>query len=253
MGDLLIRSAASLSLLLSPILYVQGRRLKRTIPRLPEAGGPREGLAPGGSPPLRLLIVGDSAVAGVGAAELNDALAGQLVQNLAARTNRAVPWQVLGRRGITARTAEAMLRDAELSFAPDVVVLVVGMNDVLQMRGERAWRSDMRCLLAAVRARCGWAPIVLAGLPPVGRIPALPQPMRAILGVRAAVLNGIMQQLRAETRGVRFAPAPPLTQELEASVFCEDRLHPSPYAYARWAEELGEAVLAAEGDARGAS
>ncbi len=236
--------------MLSPILYVQGRRLKRTIPRLPEASGPREGLAPGDSPPLRLLIVGDSAVAGVGAAQLNEALVGQLVQNVAGRTNRAVPWQMLGRRGITARGAEAMLLEAELSFAPHVVVLVVGMNDVLQMRGASAWRNDMRRLLAAVRARCGSAPIVLAGLPPVGRIPVLPQPMRAVLGMRARILNGIMLELRAENRGVRFAAAPPLARAQESKVFCEDGLHPSPYAYARWAEELGQAVVAACDDAR---
>ncbi|HEY7768101.1 SGNH/GDSL hydrolase family protein [Longimicrobium sp.] len=252
MSDLLIRSAAKLSLLLSPILYVQGRRLKRTMPRLPDASGARGGLAPGGTPPLRLLIVGDSAVAGVGAAELNEALVGQLVQNVAARTKRAVPWQMLGRRGITARGAEAMLMDAELSFAPDVVVLVVGMNDVLQMRDPSAWRSDMRRLLAAVRARCGSAPIVLAGLPPVGRIPVLPQPMRAVLGMSASILNGIMLELRAETRGVRFAPAPPLARDQEKKVFCEDGLHPSPYAYARWAEVLGGAVLASCDDVRAA-
>ena len=58
---------------LSPLLIWQGRQVRREAPRLPEATGPRLGLAgmerhSGAMPRLRVLIVGDSSGAGVGAA-----------------------------------------------------------------------------------------------------------------------------------------------------------------------------------------
>ncbi|KAB0649370.1 SGNH/GDSL hydrolase family protein, partial [Burkholderia diffusa] len=52
---------------LGPLLLMQGRRVRRVTPRLAEAAGPRDGTA-GDGPPLRVLVLGDSAAAGVGVA-----------------------------------------------------------------------------------------------------------------------------------------------------------------------------------------
>ncbi len=52
---------------LAPLLLWQGRHVRRVTPRLPEAAGPRAGTT-GHGPPLRLLVLGDSAAAGVGVA-----------------------------------------------------------------------------------------------------------------------------------------------------------------------------------------
>ncbi|MET3217482.1 UNVERIFIED_ORG: hypothetical protein ABIC48_005266 [Burkholderia territorii] len=52
---------------LGPLLFAQGRYVRRVTPRLPEAAGPRDGVA-GGGPPLRVLAVGDSAAAACRAA-----------------------------------------------------------------------------------------------------------------------------------------------------------------------------------------
>src|SRR5689334_20066239 len=69
------------SIALVPLLALQGRRVRRVTPRLPEPPGPRAGLA-GDGPPLRLLILGDSSAAGVGAPSQDEALSGRLVSEL---------------------------------------------------------------------------------------------------------------------------------------------------------------------------
>lgn len=53
-------------LALAPVLLHQGRTVRRTALWLPEPAGPRQGVAGGGEPRLRLLVVGDSSAAGVG-------------------------------------------------------------------------------------------------------------------------------------------------------------------------------------------
>ena len=79
---------------LGPLLLVQGRRVRRDTPVLPEAPGPREGEA-GEGPPLRLLVLGDSAGAGVGAATQEEALTGRIVAGLRGRFR--VRWRLVER------------------------------------------------------------------------------------------------------------------------------------------------------------
>ena len=53
------------TLALLPVLFVQGTKVRKNTPRLLEASGERQGIV-GKGKPLSLLILGDSAAAGVG-------------------------------------------------------------------------------------------------------------------------------------------------------------------------------------------
>ena len=66
---------------LAPLLFWQGRRVRAEVPRLPEPEGERSGIAGTGAV-LRVLVVGDSAAAGVGAATQAEALSGGLISSL---------------------------------------------------------------------------------------------------------------------------------------------------------------------------
>jgi hypothetical protein len=74
-------SLTAAMLALAPILLCQGKYVRRVTPKLPEADGPRFGEA-GVGKPLRLLVLGDSAAAGVGVNTQQEALAGHLVKGL---------------------------------------------------------------------------------------------------------------------------------------------------------------------------
>ena len=69
----------------APVLFVQGKRLRRDTPILPDAALPWHGTV-AGPDPLRLLVLGDSTAAGVGADTQDDALPGNLARELSART-----------------------------------------------------------------------------------------------------------------------------------------------------------------------
>ena len=72
---------------LAPVLLVQGKRLRRETPKLPDAALPWSGSVPGPTP-LRLLVLGDSTAAGVGADTQDEALPGNLARELSARWSR---------------------------------------------------------------------------------------------------------------------------------------------------------------------
>ena len=239
-----LRALSAASLVLFPVLLLQGRRVRRATPRLPEAAGPREGVVPGAGPRLRLLVIGESTAAGVGTAHHGEAVTGQVAAALSARTGRAVAWRVLGQGGATAEAARRELLAPARGVAADVAVIALGVNDTLRFHAPGRWRGALEALVAELRTRCGEIPVVLSGVPPVGRFPALPQPLRGVLGLRARLLDETARRLAGELGDVAYVPMPRIdTPEVDA-YFCADRFHPSPRGYAAWGAALAEAAAA---------
>lgn len=96
-----------LTLTLGPLLLLQGRRVRKTIPLLPEPPGERCGVQ-GRGPLLRLLLLGDSAAAGVGAGHQDAALVGNLVRELS--ESFGVDWVLQAQTGATTRSTSQSLR-----------------------------------------------------------------------------------------------------------------------------------------------
>jgi lysophospholipase L1-like esterase len=242
---LVLRAASTLSIgLLAPVLVIQGRRVRATTPRLPEAPGPRTGEISGAGAGVELLVVGESLAAGVGAADHQEALAGQIARTLAAETGRGVRWRVLARNGATAADVRDDLLASATGVVADVAVVALGVNDTLRLRSPRRWTVDLRGVIGLLRERCEPVPIVLAAVPPMGVFPGLPQPLRGVLGLRAAVLDRAAARLAREMDAVAHV-AVPLPPSAVDDFFCADRFHPSPYGYALWGAALGRAAAAA--------
>lgn len=220
---------------LGPILLPQGIYVRLVTPRLPEPPGDRAGCA-GAGPPLRLLIAGDSAAAGVGAADQASAISGRLVAGLAPYFR--VDWRLVARTGDTIRDAIARLGDQPA--APfDVAVLSIGVNDVTGGTPVRRWLARQQQLAELLRSRFGVRHSLLSSIPPMQRFTALPNPLAWFLGRRAALLNDATRRWTGGRDDCEFVePAFALEPELLAA----DGFHPGPAAYAGWAAQLAERV-----------
>ena len=123
---------------LAPVIVPQGIWTNLRVPTLPEPAGARQGRV-GEGPPLRLLIVGDSAAAGVGVSRQDDALLGQVVSRL--RRRYCVEFELQARTGFT--TADILQRLDEMApQAFDVVLTSLGVNDVLALTGRATWLAS---------------------------------------------------------------------------------------------------------------
>lgn len=237
-----LRAAASrpAALLLAPLLVRQGARVRRQTPVLPEAAGHRSGHegAEDSQASFRLLVLGESSAAGVGVTQQRDGLARQLAVTLARRGGRAVAWQVSARTGATASTVARELVPAT-SGPHDLVVVVLGVNDTLRLNSRRHWRERITRLLDALAPQLAPAgQILLAGVPDLGLFPALPNPLRAVLGSHSHALDQELADVAARRADVLHAPAPQLTSAL----FADDGFHPNAVAYGRWAQHIAELV-----------
>ena len=222
--------------LLGPLLLQQARHVRRSMPRLPEPKGARSGQE-GHGPMLRLLIAGDSAAAGVGAATQDAALAGRLVGRLAEHLQ--VPWRLSARTGLTTtQIAERLAGEAEAQF--DVAVLSAGVNDVTGRLDPARWLVSVEHLTGVLRDRYAVRHIVFAPLPPMHRFPALPQPLRWFLGARAKAFNRQLATFVASQADCSLV-APDFG--FDRSWMASDGFHPGPSAYALWAEAAAVEIL----------
>ena len=225
-----------LTIALSPLLLAQGLYVRRTAVRLPDAVGARSGET-GSGPPLRLLILGDSAAAGVGTEAQADALSGQLVQRLAGE--HRVHWQLWAKTGRSSRNVLAVLERAQAQPF-DMVLTSIGVNDITSGMRLRQWLALHEHILAVLKDKFGAKRIIVSALPPMQHFRALPQPLRWALGRRAARFNAALADAMRNDPVCRMLPIEfPFAPEFLAS----DGFHPSAAAYAIWAEQAAMLML----------
>ena len=220
---------------LGPILWLQGKYVRRVTPKLSEAEGLREGVS-GQGPVLRLLIAGDSAAAGVGALSQDQALCGQLVQRLSKRFS--VHWQLRAFIGLDSPGLQAMLES--MAAQPlDIVVLSIGVNDVTNLMAPDQWVHWQAKVAQLVQRRHHPRIIIHSAVPPMHGFAALPPPLRGFLGHWAKEMNQrLNRSLQGETRKLFQWPDPgDVTVGLAT-----DGFHPGPLGYAAWAQGLAELI-----------
>ena len=244
-------------LALGPLLLVQGRAARRAALRLPEASGPRAGVVspihsgePFGEPfggPLRMLFVGDSSAAGVGVAHQCQALAMQSAQRLAEKIARPVAWQLIAKSGANTRDTWQMVADQDLAPA-DVVITVLGVNDVTSQCSRAQFIRDYKVLMALLRHKTGARFAVVNGVPPFEVLRMLPQPLRWYLARHAARLDAVLRDWVCTVDefcylSLRSLDGSELVSEL-VSQLASDGYHPGAAQYRQWAEQVATSAAA---------
>ena len=212
---------------LFPFVLPQAIRVRNNAPRFPGAGGPKEG-ATGEGPPLKLLAVGDSIIAGVGAESLSKALVGQTAAWLADQLACRIDWTARGSIGADSNKILPRLVPSLPEPEADVILLSVGVNDVTGLTRLSRWQRNLNDLLVALHRHSPRATVAVAGIPPLKGFPLLPQPLRAIFGLRGDIFD------KASRKAVLrhpFAVYIPLDFDPTPDKFSADGYHPSEKSY----------------------
>jgi len=220
-----------------PAVIPQAMMFRRNAPRFSPAAGEMQGVF-GTGRPLRLLGIGDSVIVGVGAELMEQALVARAAAALALRFPAMVSWEAIGKIG--PRT-DRVYRQLIPSLPPapyDFIVVSCGVNDAMALMTRRRWRASLVQVLDALAAHSPQAIIGVVGMPPMGRFSLLPQPMRAVFGMRAAAFDQMLRDTlvrypRAVHLPISFSSAP--------GQIAPDGFHPSVASHGL----LGDAMAAA--------
>lgn len=222
------------------LLATQGLWVSRRTPRLPPAPGPVAGVEGHGSE-LSLLALGDSIVAGVGVRCSRDALPARLARELSRRGGVRVRWRAQGLNGARSDWVLEQIESSPAPFAaPDLVVISNGINDTTTPQTETAVLERMFAVVEAAERRYPGALVCQLGLPPLGGFPALPRPLRQVLGRRASRIDRALGERLADRSSTLHLP---FDQSPDVRQFASDGYHPAEQGVAAWAGFLAPPLL----------
>lgn len=231
-------------LVLGEILAARARTYLVTVDfTVDEVVGPVDG-----GPVLELRVLGDSTAAGVGTTSESDSVPVLLARRVAEALDRPVHVVGLGVSG--ARTDDVRREQlpalADVNDDADVVVILVGSNDVIHATSPGQMRERTSAMLTDARAL--GAPIVVGGIPRFNGVGAFARPLRDIVDGYARVLRDEQRAVVEQVAGADFvdiaADASPRFVGRPESM-SSDQFHPSTVGYGFWADALAPAVIAA--------
>ncbi len=227
---------------LFPFALPQAIRTRKSALRLPPPACATSGIcrSPQSSgTPLRVLAIGDSVIRGVGVDQLRDAYVGQAVDALSTRLSRPVDWAVLGRSGARAEHLLNEYLPALPAMPADVILLSVGVNDITGMTALRTWRKRVALLLDKLQEHSPSAVIGVAGIPPLGEFPLLPEPLRFASGQRGLAFDAALAKVvAARSKAVHMR----IDFDGRPGAFCADGFHPSKISYQRFGQQIAGLV-----------
>ena len=257
--------------LFAPVYLYQGHKIKRDTVRLPEPNGERHGqvqlnnanssaanTSKDTQQTLNLMVVGDSAAAGVGSQTQQEALVGNLIpilteQPIIQSAFHTLNWSL---QATTGHTSFDILRRLYVLPAPsqpiNVMVLSVGVNDTTSNVSVNQWQQQIENIIAIAQRKFGVRELIFLSLPPMAQMPAIPTPLNNFVGAKASILDGILQQTCLTYDNVTYMATdfPRMIAEhsngtpIDIKVmFASDGFHPSSLMYGYWAQQLSELIV----------
>ncbi|ENW81362.1 hypothetical protein F909_02653 [Acinetobacter sp. ANC 3929] len=223
---------------LLPILLIQGIKVRKNTPRLLEASGDRQGVI-GQGKPLSLMILGDSAAAGVGVETQQDALSGAIISEL--QNEYHLAWKLHAKTGDTTQQIYQTVKQLDQQCY-DVIVTSIGVNDVTKLTSAKSWLKQQKQLFNYIQQQFQPKLIIVSGVPPMQHFPALPNPLAWLFGKYAEQMNQALHQWLAPQSQFRF-----IQYDIEAFQamdlpMASDGFHPSKEIYAIWGQQVAALV-----------
>lgn len=234
-----------------PLLLFLGKRVRRSIPDLPEASENLTSSLVGNGETIQLLTLGESTIAGVGVTDHTHGITGQLAKTLHISSGKTIYWQVLACNGYTAEKVNQLLVPQIPEYALDYIVIGLGGNDTFTFNSPLTFKKNMIYLLDNIQLRQPNAQIIIANMPPIGEFPAFPWLIQLVLGSLVKLHGAVIRDIPQRYDNVSYMDETIRLKDwikridgncTSADLF-SDGVHPSAMTYAIWGEEIGQFAM----------
>lgn len=242
---------AMLTIPLLPILYFQGKRVRTTMPALPEAIGSEGSSKKASKRQLKMLAIGESTIAGVGVVHHKDGFIGTLAEALSEKLNARIQWKIYAKSGYTARQVNDKIVPHISENTVDLVVLGLGANDAFTLNSPRKWKKHIADLLQSIKEKFGEVPVVFINMPPIKEFPAFTSIMKLTVGNLVEVLGKTLKTLLSTIDSVYYYDRimsiddwlVRLNIRATKADFFSDGVHPSALTYQVWAKDFANYII----------
>ncbi len=236
---------------LLPLMYFQGKKIRQTVPELPEAQGIEGFVSKRKGPTFKLLTIGESTMAGVGATTHEEAFSGTLAKELATKLNVNIHWKVYAKSGYTLkRVTHKILPQIEETDA-DLIVIGMGANNAFKLSSPAKWTKDVAELIKSLRAQFPKTPLAFINMPPIKDFPAFTPTIKFVIGNLVNLLGGALEKEIKNHESVFFNSeklafddwTERFGYEKDYSLFFSDGIHPTVLTYQMWAKNFSNFLV----------
>lgn len=237
-----------MSLPLLPSMYFQSKKIRKTMPKLPEAVGTNGfcTINEEMEKPINLITIGESTIAGVGVETHEEGFTGTLAKELSELLQVNVDWNVYAKSGFTAKKVVNELLPKIKERSIDLIVIGLGANDAFTLNSPKNWGANLRNLIETLRSRYPESFITFINIPPIKEFPAFTSLIKMTLGNLGELLGQRLEELVADYDNVYFASdiltvhswIEKFKLNVHKSAFFSDGVHPSKLTYQTWAKDI---------------
>ena len=192
------------------------------------------------SPPLRMVVLGDSSVTAPGVSRPDEIWVSLICQRIA--ETRHVLLRSLAVGGATALDLIIDQLDEAIAFQPDLALVSVGANDAIKGVPLRRFTSELDVVTGELAAT--GAKVILSGVGVLGTIPRLYPPLSTLMSRRAERFDRVHWEV-ARRHGAAVIDHRSDDHRIwytDRSLWAEDLFHVSAAGHARWAETAWRTV-----------
>ena len=240
-----------ISLPLLPLLYFQGRNIRKKVPRLPEAKEPKGFVNGDFKKTLEIVCIGESTFAGVGVEYHKNGFTGSLANTLSTKLKSTINWRVYAKSGYTVKQVCEKIIPTIEETAIDIIVIGMGGNDAFTLNSPKKWISDIDDLVNSIQSKFPNTPIYFANMPPIKEFPAFTKSIKFVIGNLVEILGKELKKFTDNKSNVyynneivtlkKWSKRHSLPTD-NTKLYFSDGVHPSKLTYHVWGEEMGDFI-----------
>lgn len=236
---------------LLPILYFQGKKIRENVPNLPEAKNPKGYIKTASEKTLKMLVIGESTIAGVGVDFHENGFTGALAKKISEETNHSILWRVYAKSGYTAKMVRKRILPTIEDSTADIIVIGLGGNDAFKLNSPDVWIYQINLLMKTLKRKYPKTPIYFTNMPPIKEFPAFTNAIKFVIGNLVEILGKRLHKRVSKKENVHYNNEI-ITLETwqkrhhlvgEPSIFFSDGVHPSKLTYQTWGKEMAHFIM----------
>lgn len=242
---------AIITLPLLPILYYQGKKIRKNVPNLPEAKKPKGYIKTTSKETLKIVVIGESTIAGVGVDFHENGFTGALAKEISKETNTSILWRVYAKSGYTAKMVRKRLIPTIEDSTADIIVIGLGGNDAFKLNSPDVWMFQISFLIKTLKRKFPKTPIYFTNMPPIKEFPAFTKTIKFVIGNLVEILGKRLYRRVRKKENVHY------NNEIielktwqkkhhlkgDVGIFFSDGVHPSKLTYQTWGKEMAHFIM----------